>query len=82
MMVSELPVRDVVMVGIIGPHRFKIVKVFACMVGNFAIKLSPGFLKKAMGILQSPPSICPSITLTPPKPLDEIQPNLVCELLA
>ena len=26
-------------------------------------------------------SVCPSVTLSPPKPLDEIQPNLVCELL-
>ena len=28
------------------------------------------------------PSICPSAMLSPPKPLDEIQPNLVCELLS
>ena len=27
------------------------------------------------------PSACPSVMLSPPKPLDEIQPNLVCELL-
>ena len=27
------------------------------------------------------PCICPSIMLSLPKPLDEIQPNLVCELL-
>ena len=26
-------------------------------------------------------SVRPSVTLSPPKPLDEIQPNLVCELL-
>ena len=43
------------------------------------------FLKKAKGILLSPPSVCPSarpsVMLSPPKPLDEIQPNLVCELL-
>ena len=39
------------------------------------------FFKKASGILQSPPSVRPSVTLSPPKPLDEIQPNLVCELL-
>ena len=32
------------------------------------------------GILLSPPSVHPSATLSPPKPLDEIQPNLVCEL--
>ena len=35
------------------------------------------FFKKELGILQSPPSV----TLSPPKPLDEILPNLVCELL-
>ena len=27
------------------------------------------------------PSVCPSVMLSPPKPLDETQPNLVCELL-
>ena len=58
--------------------------------------LSPRFFKKAKGILQSPPSVClsvrpsvcpsvrPSVRLSvmlSPKPLDEIQPNLVCELL-
>ena len=51
--------------------------------------LSPRFFKKASGILQSPSSVhlsvCssvrPSVMLSPPKPLDEIQPNLVCELL-
>ena len=37
------------------------------------------FLKKAKGILLSPPSVRPSVMLSPPKPLDEIQPNLVCE---
>ena len=26
-------------------------------------------------------SLRPSVTLSPPKPLDKIQPNLVCELL-
>ena len=36
----------------------------------------------AMGILQSPPSDRPSVTLFPPKPLDEIQPNLVCVCFA
>ena len=41
--------------------------------------LSPRFFKKASGILQSPPSVRPSVTLSPPKPLDEIQPSLVCE---
>ena len=43
--------------------------------------LSPRFFKKAKGILQSPPSVRLSVMLSPPKPLDEIQPNLVCELL-
>ena len=27
------------------------------------------------------PSCCLSVMLSPPKPVDEIQPNLVCELL-
>ena len=49
------------------------------------VLLSPRFFKKASGILQSPPSICLSVrlsvTLSPPKPLNKIQPNLVCELL-
>ena len=43
--------------------------------------LSPRFFKKAQGILLSPPSIRPSFMLSPPKPLNEIQPNLACELL-
>ena len=47
--------------------------------------LSPRFFKKAKGILLSPPSVRPtvrlSVMLSPPKPLDEIQPNLVCEFL-
>ena len=28
------------------------------------------------------PSICPSVLLSPPKPLGEIQPNLMCGLLS
>ena len=40
------------------------------------------FLKKAKGILLLPPSVCPSVMLSPPKPLIEILPNLVCELLS
>ena len=51
--------------------------------------LSPRFLEKMWGILLSPPSICQSIRLSvclsvmlsPPKPLDRIQPNLVSGLL-
>ena len=45
---------------------------------SWLLLLSPRFFKKASGILQSPPSVR---TLSPPKSLDEIQPNLVCELL-
>ena len=53
------------------------------------ILLSTRFFKKAKKILQSPPSVRLSIRmsvrlsvmLSPPKPFDEIQPNLVCELL-
>ena len=56
-----------------------------CKLGKLNVYLSPLFFKKASGILQSPPSVRPSVrpsvTLSPPKPLDEIQPNLVCELL-
>ena len=41
------------------------------------------FFKKAKGILLSPPSVRPSVRpsvmLSPPKPLDEIQSNLMCE---
>ena len=51
----------------------------------YSLSLSPRFFKKASRILQSPPSVCPSlclsVKLSPPKPLDEILPNLVCELL-
>ena len=48
------------------------------------------FLKKRRGYcnrlrpsvrLSVCPSVRPSVTLSPPKPLDEIQPNLVCVLL-
>ena len=44
------------------------------------------FLKKRRGYCyRLRPSVCPSVRpsvmLSPPKPLDEIQPNLVCELL-
>ena len=39
------------------------------------------FKKKTICILQSPPSVRLLVTLTPHKPLDEIQPNLACELL-
>ena len=38
--------------------------------------LSPRFLK----IAKSPPSVCLSVMLSPPKSLDKINPNLVCEL--
>ena len=40
------------------------------------------FLKKRWGYCNRlRPSVRPSVTLSPPKPLDEIQPNLVCGLL-
>ena len=42
------------------------------------------FFKKSEGdivIASVRPSVCPFVMLSPPKPLDEIQPNLVCELL-
>ena len=40
------------------------------------------FLKKRRGYCNRlRPSVRPSVTLSPPKPLDEIQPNLVCGLL-
>ena len=44
------------------------------------------FLKKRRGYCNRlcpsiRPSVCRSVMLSPPKPLDEIQPNLVCELL-
>ena len=35
------------------------------------------FFKKAIGILQLHPSVLPSVTVSPPKLLDEIQLNLV-----
>ena len=40
------------------------------------------FLKKRRGYCNRLcPSVCLSFMLSPPKPLDEIQPNLLCELL-
>ena len=48
---------------------------------SYIILIIPALLKKAKGILQSPPSVRLSVMLSPPKPLDEIQPNLVCGLL-
>ena len=51
----------------------------------FVFLLSPRFFKKAKGILLLPSSanlsVRPSVMSSPPKPLDEIQPNLVCEIL-
>ena len=43
--------------------------------------LSPCFLEKASGILLSTLSVRLSVMLSPPKPLDRIQPNLVSGLL-
>ena len=42
--------------------------------------LSPRFFKKSKGDIVIA-SVCPSVMLSPPKPLGEIQPNLVRELL-
>ena len=58
-------------------------KIFKFTVIEFYLSylLSPSFFKKAKGILQSPLSVRLSVMLSPPKPLDEIQTNLVCELL-
>ena len=61
--------------------KFSLFEYSGTTLTTFYTLLSPRFCKKASGILQSPPSVCPSVTLSPPKPLDEIQPNLVCELL-
>ena len=44
----------------------------------------PTLFKKSVGdiaIAFVRPSVRPFVTLSPPKSLDEIQPNLVCELL-
>ena len=51
---------------------------------NTFVFLSPCFFKKAKGKLLSPPFIrvCPSVCQFAIKLLDEIQPNLVCELLS
>ena len=41
-------------------------------------------LREGLGVLRGQNQIssnCLSVMLSPPKPLDEIQPNLVCELL-
>ena len=70
---------------------------FLCILGSFLkVNVQNGdiyphaFLKKRRGYCNRlrpsvrPSvrlSVRPSVTLSPPKPLDEIQPNLVCELL-
>ena len=47
------------------------------------LSYSHAFLKKRRGYCNRlPPSVRPSVMLSHPKPLDKIQPNLVCELLA
>ena len=53
------------------PRRY-----FLC--GPFML-LSPRFLKSQGDIVIA--SVCPSVMLSPPNPLDGIQPCLVCELL-
>ena len=47
-----------------------------CLLGH-ALGVGLGVLRGQNQI----PSCCLSVMLSPPKPLDEIQPNLVCELL-
>ena len=66
---------------------------FVCVLKNERFKTyQSGFLfcclghalGVGLGVLRGQnqiPSCCLSIMLSPPKPLDEIQPNLVCELL-
>ena len=46
---------------------------------HFHCNYPHAFLKKAKGILQLPPSVRLSVMLSPPKPFNEIQTNLVCE---
>ena len=58
-----------------------LIEVYLSVCLSVCLCLSPRFFKKAKGILQSPPSVRLSVMLSPPKRLDEIQPNLVCELL-
>ena len=46
------------------------------------VLIIPTLYKKRRGYCyRLHPSVRPSIMLSPPKPLSEIQPNLVCELL-
>ena len=58
-----------------------------CLISPYLFIIPTLFLKKRRGYcnrLRRPSvrlSVRPSVTLSPPKPLDEIQPNLVCELL-
>ena len=65
---------------------------FVCVLTNERYKTyQTGFfftwvnaLGVGLGVLRGQnqmPSCCLSVMLSPPKPLDEIQPNLVCELL-
>ena len=44
-----------------------------CVTAQFVLALPPGALGRGK-------KVCLSVTLSPPKPLDEIQPNFVCEL--
>ena len=45
------------------------------------VMLSPPKPLGCLGVKNQIPSFCLSVMLSPPKPLDEIQPNLECELL-
>ena len=55
-----------------------------CFIDNFVlgIFIALFYIKKERGYCNYlRPSVCPSVMLSPPKPLDKIRPNLVCELL-
>ena len=45
------------------------------------VMLSPPKPLGCLGVKNQIPSCCLSVMLSPPKPLDEIQPNLECQLL-
>ena len=74
------------------PIKGQTVSLLYNMSKNYQRQVIPTHLKKSVGDiaiasirLSVRPSVClsvrPSVMLSPPKPLNEIQPNLVCELL-
>ena len=56
---------------------------FVCVLTNERNKTyqTRFFLSPGLGVKNQIPSRCLFVMLSPPKPLDEIQPTLVCELL-